>query len=230
MTFGKFKTYIESNLVESYINQNDFKKNIRNFKQNILKNKNLSKIYSIYDQLSSPQGLSESDAKAFLEEGIDLLTRLLPRTKIPETVNEKNNYEDIDLLVYNLKIDLNERLESRRKIVNTLMQDKSTMKESVNIPIKTMINIANQTLANYVETLDEISKKEFFQIINEDSKSLEDRFEKIKEDGINKLNTILENEKEVEVKQSISETIDKLKSEKFDQINFIRVKNLVDSI
>ena len=210
MTFGKFKTYIESNLVESYINQNDFKKNIRNFKQNILKNKNLSKIYSIYDQLSSPQGLSESDAKAFLEEGIDLLTRLLPRTKIPETVNEKNNYEDIDLLVYNLKIDLNERLESRRKIVNTLMQDKSTMKESVNIPIKTMINIANQTLANYVETLDEISKKEFFQIINEDSKSLEDRFEKIKEDGINKLNTILENEKEVEVKQSISETIDKL--------------------
>ena len=41
---------------------------------------------------------------------------------------------------------------------------------------------------------------------------------------------IPENEKESEIKTRISETIDQLKDEKFDQMNFLRLKNLEESI
>ena len=41
---------------------------------------------------------------------------------------------------------------------------------------------------------------------------------------------ILENEKEFEVKTKISETIDRIKNEKFDQLNFLKLKNLENSI
>jgi hypothetical protein len=93
-----------------------------------------------------------------------------------------------------------------------------------------MVSIANQTLRGYIENLDENSKKEFFKLISEDSKTLEDKFEVLKESTISKLKIILEKEQELEIKSKLSETIGKLENEKFDQINFLKLKNLEESI
>jgi hypothetical protein len=41
---------------------------------------------------------------------------------------------------------------------------------------------------------------------------------------------MLEKEQEFELKTKLSETINKLKTEKFDQLNFIKLKNLEESI
>ena len=41
---------------------------------------------------------------------------------------------------------------------------------------------------------------------------------------------VLEKEQEIELKTKLSETINKLKSEKFDQLNFLKLKNLQESI
>jgi N-dimethylarginine dimethylaminohydrolase len=93
-----------------------------------------------------------------------------------------------------------------------------------------MVSIANQTLNNYIENLDENSKKEFLQIISEDVQSLETKFETIRENTIVKLNTMLEKEEEFEIKTKLSETIERIKVEKFDQLNFLKLKNLESSI
>lgn len=231
MTFGQIKSIIENSLIESYKNEAEFKKSLREFKHNVLSNKSMSKIYSLYDQLSTPQGLSESDAKEYLEEGVNLIQKLLESIKLPKTLSESvNEYSDIDTLVYLNKINLSERVSAKKTIINILTSEKKTVKESINIPIKSMVNIANQTLRNYIETLSENDKKEFFQIISEDTKTLETKFETLRESTIIKLNVILENEKEFEVKTKISETIDRIKNEKFDQLNFLKLKNLENSI
>jgi hypothetical protein len=192
----------------------------------------MSKVYELYDQLSTPQGLTESDAKEFLEEGISLLQRVLPSIKLPKTISEsvKNSYTDIDTLVYTQKTDIKERINAKKNIVSILTLKTETVKESINIPIKSMVNIANQTLKTYLDTLDENSKKEFIQIVSEDTKILESKFETIRESAITKLQIILENENESEIKLKISETINQLKNEKFDQMNFLRLKNLEESI
>ena len=232
MTFGIVKSIIENNLLESYKNEKEFKKTLREFKHNVLNNKSMSKAYTLYDQLSTPQGLNTDDAKEFLEEGILLLQRVLPNIKLPRTISEsvKNGYTDIDTLVYTQKMSLSERIKSKKNIVAILTSKPQNVKESINIPVKSMVNIANQTLRNYIDTLDENSKKEFIQIVSEDTKILEEKFEVIRESAINKLETIMENENESEIKSRISETITKLKDEKFDQMNFLRLKNLEESI
>jgi hypothetical protein len=232
MTFGKIKSIIENNLIESYKDEKEFKKSLKEFKHNVLNNKTMSKLYSLYEQLSTPQGLNESDAKDFLEEGISLIQQLLPSIKLPRTLSEnvKNKYSDIDALVYTNKLNLLERVNSKKNITSVLTSTNSVVKESINIPLKSMVSIANQTLNKYVETLDESSKKEFLQLISEDTKSLEDKFETIRESAINKLNVILEKEEEFELKTKLSETIDRLKIEKFDQLNFLKLKNLEESI
>ena len=232
MTFGQVKSIIENNLIESYKNETDFKKSLREFRHNVLSNKTISKVYALYDQLSTPQGLSESDAKEFVEEGIKLIQRLSLDIKLPKTISEKieNKYSNIDTLVYTNKLNLLERVNAKKGIISVVMSDNKLVKESINIPIKSMVNIANQTLRTYIETMDENSKKEFLQLISEDSNVLETKFETLKESAISKLQTILEKEEEFELKTKISETIKRLKDEKFDQMNFLKLKNLESSI
>jgi hypothetical protein len=232
MTFGIVKSLIEKNLLESYKNEMEFKKTLREFKHNVLSNKAMSKAYAIYDQLSSPQGLTEQDAKDFIEEGISLLNKILPSIKLPITLSEKteNNYTEIDTLVYSQGVNLLERVSAKKNILKVITSTKESIKESINIPISSMVAVANQTVNNYLLNLDENSKKEFFQIVSEDVKTLETKFETIKESTISKLTALQDSENSQDIKTKISETIDKVKSEKFDQLNFLKLKNLEESI
>jgi len=232
MTFGTIKSLIEKNLLESYKNETEFKKTLREFKHNVLNNKAMSKAYAIYDQLSSPQGLDEQDAKDFIEEGISLLNKILPSIKLPITLSEKteNKYSEIDTLVYSQGVNLIERLNAKKSILKVISSTKETIKENINIPISSMVSIANQTVNNYILSLDENSKKEFFQIVSEDIKILETKFETIKESAISKLTALQNSEDSEDIKTKILETIDKVKSEKFDQLNFLKLKNLEESI
>jgi hypothetical protein len=77
MTFGTIKSIIENNLLESYKNEKEFKKSLREFKHNVLSDKSMSKAYALYDQLSSAQGLTEEIAKEYLEEGVNLLQKIV---------------------------------------------------------------------------------------------------------------------------------------------------------
>ena len=232
MTFGTVKSLIEKNLLESYKNEIEFKKTLREFKHNVLNNKAMSKAYAIYDQLSSPQELDEQDAKEFIEEGISLLNKILPSIKLPITLSEKteNKYSEIDTLVYSQGVNLIERLNAKKNILKVITSTKESIKESINIPISSMVSIANQTVNNYILNLDENSKKEFFQIVSEDVKTLETKFEAIKESAISKLTALQSSEDSQDIKIKISETIDKVKSEKFDQLSFLKLKNLEESI
>jgi hypothetical protein len=133
-------------------------------------------------------------------------------------------------LAYSNKLNLLERVNAKKNIIKVLTTKKETVKESINIPIKSMVSIANQTLRGYIENLDENSKKEFFQLISEDTKTLETKFETLRENTITKLKGMLDTEQEFEMKTKISETIDRLKDEKFDQMNFLKLKNLEESI
>lgn len=230
MTFGKIKTIVETNLIESYSKKNDFKRTLKQFKHNVLSNKNMVKVYDLYDQLSTPQGLNESDAKEFLEEGIKVIQTILPKFKLPNTNSETNEYKDIDNLVYLNRTDISERLSSKKNIVKVLMSEKKTIKESINIPIKSMVSIANKTLQSYLENMSENSKREFLKLISEDENKLQEDFSTIQESAISKLNTLLKNENEFEVKTKLSETIERIKSEKFDYLNYIKLKELENSI
>jgi hypothetical protein len=233
MTFGEIKSIIENNLLKSYNNKQEFKKSLKEFKQDVLNNKNMSRLYSLYDQLTTPQGLTETEAKDFLEEGINLIQKLTPTIKTTRisSKNVSNQYINIDSLVYVNKLDLMERVQSKKNLIKILVSSKpEPIKESINLPLKSMINIANQTMNGYIENLDESAKKEFIQLMSEDTTLLKRKFKTLQKNTIVKLTNLLENEKESEIKTKLSETIDKLKVEKFDQLNFFKLKNLDESI
>lgn len=93
-----------------------------------------------------------------------------------------------------------------------------------------MVKIANQTISNYVDNLDESAKRELISILSEDTERLKLKFELIKDNAITKLYNILENENDGETKNKLTETIEKIKTEEFNQINYLRIKTLEQSI
>lgn len=232
MTFGQVKSTIEENLLHSYKNEKEFKKTLREFKENVLNDKKFSKLFSIYEQLSTPQGLSEKDAEFFLNEGINLISKIIPSVKMPSSKNitKNNNYADIDNLVYTNKHNIIERIQSKKNILNLLMSETKKINESVKIPVSSMVKIANQTLENYIQSMDKDSKKLFLEVIKSDKDSLEKEYSTLKENTITKLNTLLSNQNEQEMKSKISETIEKLQNENFTQINYVKLISLENGL
>lgn len=231
MTFGQIKSIIEKNLLESYSNPADFKKSLREFKHNILENKSYSKLYSLYDDLSSPKGLSSENAKEYLEEGVSLIRQILENTKLPNKGNNVvNQYSDLDTIVYLNSTNIQERIDSKKRILSTLMSKPKISENVTQIPLKSMVNIANQTIQKYLDGLDENIKKDVFHVIASKNDDLEKEFETLKENTIQKLSQLTENESESDVIKTINETIEKIQSEKFDQINYVRLKQLQESI
>jgi len=234
MTFGQIKTIIENQLIESYKDGKEFKQSLKEFREDVLDNKNISKLYSLYTDLSTPQGLSEQDAYEFIKEGVDLIQKTLPKVNLPKgNIKEsKNNYKSIDELVYvdGKNVDLNGRLQNKKELVKILTQPKTQIKESVNIPLSSMVKVANQSLNNYIETLDESIKKEFLEIIKEDTKSLKIKFESLKKDATIKLNDLIESESDSNIKSKITETVERINNEKFDQVAYLKLKQLVESL
>lgn len=234
MTLGKLKTYYEKKLIESYKDEKEFKKVLSSFKKQVLENKNLLKVYSLYDELSKPQGLNEQDAHEFLKEGISLIKSILPKTKLPKVVIEgkENDYQKLDDLVYvtNRTIYLNDRLSNKKDIVKTLTRSKEEIKESVNIPISSMVKVGNQILKNYLDNLSEETKKELLEIVSEDTKTLETKFDTLKNETIEKLNILESKESDAETIKKLQETTNKIKNESFSQINYLKIKKLFDSI
>jgi hypothetical protein len=231
MTFGQIKSIIEKNLVESFKDTSSFKQTLKEFKHNVLTNKSFSKIYSIYDDLSSPQGLSESDAKEFLDEAVIVIRHLLEKTSLPKNGEKSENlYENIDNVIYFNKVDIKERLNSKKTILSKLVESKIQVKDIPKIPIKSMVLIANQTLSRYVAGLDESSRKEIFHILAKSDSDLETEFTNLKESAVNKLKVLTSKEKDVDLKTKIFETIGKIELEKYDLINYVRLKKLEESI
>lgn len=231
MTFGEIKSIIEKNLLESYSNPANFKKTLKEFKHNILENKSYSRLYSLYDDLSKPKNLSSEDAKEYLEEGISLIRQILENVKLPKNGgNVENIYKDLDILVYLDSINIQERVQSKKNVLGVLMSKPKINENFTQIPLKSMVTIANQTIQRYLDTLDETTKKNVFHVFAANQEDLEIEFETLKENTIQKLSSLKDNESESDVVKTIKETIEKIQSEKFDQLNYVRLKQLGESI
>jgi hypothetical protein len=185
----------------------------------------------LYDDLYKPQGLSSEDAELYLNEGIELIRHLIENVSLPKIGREvENNYQDLDNLVYFKNINLIERIGSKKKILEILKSNTTPVNESIEIPLKSMVNIANQTIQNYLENLDESTKKKVFHILASRPEDLEKEFFEIKESTVSKLENLLEKESEDDMKQKLVETIQKIKDENYEQVNYIRLKQLEESI
>jgi uncharacterized protein with von Willebrand factor type A (vWA) domain len=237
--FGNIKSKIEEKLLESYSN-NTFKTEMKNFKSLVLGNKNISKLFYLYDEMSSNKGINESLVNDYIYECITIYENtinkiedntILNLKKWVSNVNCENKYENIDNLFSTDVLTIESRLKSKKIISENLIKSPENKKvETVNLPISTMVNIANKTFSNYVESLNESDRKELINFLKTDESELEPQYESIKNEVKSKLISIVESTSDTETLERVNETITKVDSETFNKLNYFKLKNLNENL
>lgn len=231
MVFGQIKTIIEENFVNSYTNKEVFSENVKGFKKNFLSNKDLTKLYLLYDELSTPKGLTKEQAKDFIEEGIGQIKELLSNVEIPKVdIDVTSKYKDIDAVTNNKNLSIGEILEHKTNIMNLLMEKPKIYETNVFWPISSVVKMANKSISEYIESLDESTRNDLFFLLTEEDSKLEKDFELKKTEVLDKLESLIKEEKEDKNIETINATIEKVKNEGYNKINYYKLKELMKNL
>jgi hypothetical protein len=234
MKFGLLKSKIEKCLVESYTN-NTIKRDLFVFDQLVAKNKNINKLYFLYDELSSKKDLNESVASDFVNQSIIIYENTVNKISKSDIddlklwvsdIKTKNIYEDIDNVFSNNLLTLENKIKSKNILIETLKKKDENNDELKNISINQMVQIANKTVKNYLSSLNENEKIKLESILSESDEKLTLKYEVIKEDVVDKLNDLKSKETDNDIKSKITETITKVKNEKYDKLNYFKLQEL----
>jgi hypothetical protein len=236
-TFGTIKTKIEKASIGLY-GKPEFKTYMSQLKTMVLENKDLSELYYIYDDLSKKKGLSNDIATDYINESIEYSQILIENNKrslknVDEWIssivkNSVNNYKDIDVTIYNKSIkNLETVLESKKRIVNTIIsEDKLEIKESINLPLNTMLRVANDRLNKELSNISESERKELIDLSSLSDKAIKLEIDTLKENVISNLKTSLNESKENDLKDTIENTIKKISESKYDKYNLYQLRKL----
>jgi hypothetical protein len=234
MKFGILKTKIEKCLTESYEN-GTFKKDVFLFKELVLNNKNVSKLYYLYDELSKNKGLNESLGSEYINQSIIIYENIInkiDKLNLKELslwlghVKSGNNYNDIDNLFSSSVVNLEEKIKSKKTILENLKKQPITEEETPKVPMDKMVKVANKTVNDYITTLGESDKKKLTSILNESNDKLLIKYDVLKETVIEKLEDIKSEESNNEVLGRINETIVKVQKESFDKLSYFKLLQL----
>ena len=234
MKFGLLKSKIEKCLVESYTN-NTIKRDLFVFDQLVAKNKNINKLYFLYDELSSKKDLNESVASDFVNQSIIIYENTVNKISKSDIddlklwvsdIKTKNIYEDIDNVFSNNLLTLESKIKSKNILIENLKKKDENNDELKNISINQMVQIANKTVKNYLSSLNENEKIKLESILSESDEKLTLKYEVIKEDVVDKLNDLKSKETDNDIKSKITETITKIKNEKYDKLNYFKLQEL----
>ena len=236
--FGLLKSKIEHKLLESYKN-NTFKSEMVNFKKYVLENKNISKIYYLYDELSSKKGLSKDVVGDYINESINVYENTLTKIKSQDLLNLKkwisnvdtdNLYESVDNVLTLDVLNIEKRVIAKKQLSESLTKLPVTESKKALIPISSMVSIANKTFNHYIDSLSESEKKEFKSILSADDKMLSEEYNNMQTKVVEKLSTLKESESDNVVKIKLQETIDKVSSETYNKLGYYKLKNLFENI
>lgn len=233
MKFGQLMSKIEGLLINSYVNETA-KIELKNFRKLVLENKNASSMFHIYTELSKRKGLDKEIAEAYINESLRQIEKISPRLntqKIEYWVKDvvcENNYQDIDNIVYSTPNKIMETVNSKKTLIN-LLSESTEVKSHIDLPIETLLNVANKSIKGYIENLDEDSKRDLSKVLMTEDVELSKEFDELKSKTIGKLSNITESLDDITSKK-LQETIEQVQSDTFSKINYVRLYNLHNNL
>jgi len=169
-----------------------------------------------------------------INESIKQIEKILPRLntqKIEYWVQNvvcENNYSDIDNIVYSSPNKIMETVTSKKTLIG-LLSESSEVKSHINLPIETLLNVANKSIKGFIDNLDEDSKRDLSKVLMTEDVELSKEFDELKSKTIGKLSNITESLDDITSKK-LQETIEQIQSDTFSKINYVRLYNLHNNL
>jgi hypothetical protein len=209
------------------------------FEELLLKNKSLSTLYFLYDELSKNKGLNESFVNEYINESIILFENTISKVEKSDIkdlnswvghIVTENRYRDIDNLFSNEASTLEEKLKSKKTISENLKKNTIKEKDVIEVPLKSMVEVANNTIKTHIDSLNESERKQLNVLLSTPDEKLNQKYNFLKEDVIEKLEGLLTENEDSETSGKINETIEKLQTENYDKLNYFKLKQLNENL
>jgi hypothetical protein len=233
MKFGYLKTAIEKKLVNSFVNET-LTNDLKTFKQLVLKSTPTKKLFFIYDKLNENLGIDKESASLLVDEIIKESKGItIPEKhflKLAKWVNNDlkvSEYHNIDQILNTNLQKIEETVESKKLVIENLTKTKKIVKEGISkLPLSSVSKIMNSTANQYLNKLDESTKKEVLSIFKQDEKVLTENFKTEKKEVLKKLDEMINSSSEDELKTRLNETKERIKSTQFNFNEFVKIKEL----
>ena len=234
MEFGILKSKIEKKLEESY-SQKQLNSEIKKFKKFVVENTEISKAFHLYNELSAVKNFDKSFAEDFVNECVDLYSRISFDKNSISTLEEwvkdiktENIYKDIDVVLTKNTLVIENIINSKKRIIENLSQtDKKT--ETVNLPIEKIYEVAQENLKKYLSELNESDLSQIKKYLTLSESELQKRYDVLSEMVIEKLENMSQTS-DRETTNKITETINKIKADKVSSINLLKLKTLNENL
>lgn len=228
MKFGIIKSLVESKLIKSFGN-NTLTNDLKILNKFLKEEKNFKELMYVYDTLSEQKGLDKETATYFVEEikskssGKKLSDNFLKRFKswTKEIVTE-NHYENIDDFLFSDLKEIDKVAKSKKNIIESISKTKVVeSKSEKNLPISSILKIANQNIQKHLETLSESERNEVIDFV----KNGKDKFEFLKQQTIEKLEQMMEGS-EQSLKSNLLETKNRLSNTEYSKEELTKLVKL----
>jgi hypothetical protein len=173
-------------------------------------------------------------ANEFINESITAYENLINKIT-PNQIKElkawvghikcENTYKNIDDLFSSNVLTLENKIKSKKTILESLKNKPQEHKEVIEVPLNSMVNVANKTVEKYISSLSESEQKELKTILSTPKESLIENYGKIKDEVVNKLNTQKEGS-DSETQETINKVLNKVQTESFNELNYYKLKQL----
>ena len=235
MKIGILKSKVEKFLVESMSN-NTFKSEIKTFKSLVLEDKDIAKAFYIYDVLDRKRGVSKDDANSLIDECIrqfeklNLNDRKLSKINswIKNTKISENSYKQIDNVLDTDNILFETILESKKNLIKTITSTEK-VKETSNLPLDKVYEVAENTTKNFLMELSEQELKSLNKYLTLSEGEIKNKYSVISEMVIEKLEELKDNS-DSNIKTKIDETVERIKTDSPNQLNLVRLKKLFNTL
>jgi hypothetical protein len=128
-------------------------------------------------------------------------------------------------------LNLENKIKNKKIVVENLQKEPSCENNTnINIPINSMLSIANKSYSEYISNLTESEQKEVIGLLKMDESTLERKFNELRDDAIVKLALLTVNESDESVRTTINETIDNIKIKTPDRLELVKLRSLIDKL
>lgn len=231
MKFGELKTIVENKLIDSFI-KNELKNDLKVFNKIIKEDKSFGKMMVSYDSLLENKGYDKEVATFTFDEIISELKGITLKESTINTILKwskgiqvGNKYSEIDEFM--ISEDFEKKFKIKKNIIEGLTK-KPKIKESVKLPISSLVKVANSTIKKHLETLNESDREKVLEVLKSEE-ILKDKFNELKESTISTINSMI-NESDESVKVTLVETVKKIENTEFSKKEYVKLLTLNDGL
>jgi len=242
-SFGKIKTKILGKLTESYSSKN--KTEMKKILKTIKENEDFKDMYLFYEEVENKYFDDKDVAKLFVEELSSVLKvkskkikdfcKSLNETLKDVDVQDNDLYSVLDQLSEEDTLNnLDKKVIAKKKLYEHLITKKE-IKESDKVLHTQNENLLHAVLVNnfnvlYNNNLSEEQKQTLKDILSIPTNDLESKTNELKESLIKKIDSLLIESSDEEMKSKLSNVKDEVNSKKSSRINYYRLVELKNGL